>query len=466
MWFDRQALELTLRVRGRAIDNRVVRTGRDRLPDAPIRVDVRRVDGNFVVAGPEGEVVANPHAHLAAGGLEIDAAPVRRFRLVRWVFDQGHAVLPLLTMAVSLAGLQLQLLLMLVFGGGASGGAYPEPSPELIARLLEEQYDGADRGLAARPTERPRAETKVESYYLQPGSAGPAKRLGGGQDVAKERQDGKLGASPQKAVETVPVQELGDSAEPPEPEQVAVADAAEPTPTEGEDEAPAVEVTEGWGLTDWYDTEDARRDAEAIKQQLEYAQQLLRIDPDDLYALQIRSYYEYLAMDFDRARRTYDHMLEVDPKNAATWNNLALVHKREKDYVKEEELYRVSLEYGPDDPNTLNNLAVCVAHQGRYDEALALMKRVEGMTPDDPYADLHRAKIYAMMGKEELSYRFLRKSLGAMRKLDTLHNIEFQQDIRVDPAFESMRQTDRFRKLLLRFYGEKKGGWWMIPGKP
>ena len=47
-----------------------------------------------------------------------------------------------------------------------------------------------------------------------------------------------------------------------------------------------------------------------------------------------------------------------------------------------------------------------------------------------------------------------------MRNLDTLHNIEFRQDIRVDPAFEQMRQQERFTKLLMRYYGDKAEGWW------
>lgn len=51
-----------------------------------------------------------------------------------------------------------------------------------------------------------------------------------------------------------------------------------------------------------------------------------------------------------------------------------------------------------------------------------------------------------------------------MRKLDTLHNIEYQQDIRVDPAFAALREEQRFRNLLLRFYGDKPGGWWTLPG--
>jgi len=40
-----------------------------------------------------------------------------------------------------------------------------------------------------------------------------------------------------------------------------------------------------------------------------------------------------------------------------------------------------------------------------------------------------------------------------MKELDTLHHIEFRQDIRVDPSFRRLRQTQRFHALLVRYYG-------------
>ena len=94
-----------------------------------------------------------------------------------------------------------------------------------------------------------------------------------------------------------------------------------------------------------------------------------------------------------------------------------------------------------------------------------MLRQLEREIPDDAYADLHRAKTYALMGDEPKAYKFLEKSLKSMRKLDTLHNIEFQQDIRVDPAFLTMRKAERFKRLLLRYYGKRQGGWWKLDGE-
>ena len=73
---------------------------------------------------------------------------------------------------------------------------------------------------------------------------------------------------------------------------------------------------------------------------------------------------------------------------------------------------------------------------------------------DDPYADLHRSKIHAEMGHEDLALGYLEKALDGMDKLDTLHHIEFRQDIRLDPSFAKLRETHRFRTILSRYYGD------------
>jgi tetratricopeptide (TPR) repeat protein len=127
-----------------------------------------------------------------------------------------------------------------------------------------------------------------------------------------------------------------------------------------------------------------------------------------------------------------------------------LTYKRQGEYTQEEALYREALKIDPMDDHVLNNLAVNLAHQGRGEEALRIMDELEKLTPDDPYADLHRAKIFATMGKRDKAYKYLKKALEGTALLDTLHHIEFRQDIRIDPAFRTMRHEEKFQELLRR----------------
>ena len=82
------------------------------------------------------------------------------------------------------------------------------------------------------------------------------------------------------------------------------------------------------------------------------------------------------------------------------------------------------------------------------------MQRLQTIQPDDPYANLHRSKIAASMGEDSKAIAHLRNALVGMAQLDTLHHIEFRQDIRVDPSFDDIRQTEAFTGVLLSFYGE------------
>jgi tetratricopeptide (TPR) repeat protein len=218
-------------------------------------------------------------------------------------------------------------------------------------------------------------------------------------------------------------------------------------------EAPA-EEQEGWGLQAWYDEEDAAMDQLEIELMLRAAKGRLRIDPDDPAALSILSYYQYLAQDYDSAKKTYDRFIELFPDDAAGYNNKALVYKRLGEYQKEESLYRVALSLSPNDVTAMNNLGVNLAHQKRFEEALAVMSELERIDPFDPYADLHRSKIHSEMGNDEEALRYLEKALEGMERLDTLHHIEFRQDIRLDPSFAHLRDTYRFRAILNHYYGK------------
>ena len=352
---DREDLEVTVRYGAQPIDNRVAPVGADMLPDVPVKLAARRVPGGFEVDGPDGPISVSrgEPADIQRGHIALKVGVVRRFRLPRWIFAQSDIVFPVLVLASTLLALQINLLLKL-FGGGEAGGAgAPEPSPEYIARLLEGDYKGADHGVIAEHTDRPQGGVEIKSYYLQPGSAGPTDRIGGAKNVGARHKDGDPNAK-EKAAVAEHLEDVGATNQPDDPADDVVADAQDPGEDE-EAEDKAVEINEGWGLNDWYDTADARKDAQEIQKQLDRSRQILRIDPDDPYALSIRAYYEYLAMDQTAARKTYEHILKLYPEDAAAWNNVALTYKREGDYKTEEEDYRISLQYGPDEPNTLNN---------------------------------------------------------------------------------------------------------------
>jgi Flp pilus assembly protein TadD len=332
---------------------------------------------------------------------------------------------------------------------------------EYMARLLRKDYQGFDEGEFPQPEPRNNGPKLDESFFLPAGSAGPITEMGGAEDVGPEpirTPPSEEQALPEASTEEIPIDpvEKGTPMEEREgstsPPHDGIADSEEDV----EDdvlELP-VEEEEGWGIPDWYDSSDQIVEKFETQYMKDIARRQLEIDPDSAEALSILSYYQYLAEEYDAAVVTYDKYVRLFPGESAGYNNKALIHKRRGEYVEEERLYRVALALQPLDVTAMNNLAVCLAHQGRYEEALAIMQQLEELDPGEPYADLHRAKIYAQMGDELTAYRYLEQSLRGMKDLDTLHHIEFRQDIRVDPSFRRMRQAQRFHSLLVRYYGK------------
>ncbi len=335
--------------------------------------------------------------------------------------------------------------------GARSGGV----SAEFLQRLLRDEYDGADQGYMIEDMNRPEITREAKHIYMPAGNEGPTDRMGGAAEVAAEpiRTPDEAAATLAEAVTPVPSPTEG-------PEVAVVETPRAPEGNDGssdgeaeKDVAPPAEEERGWGVKDWYDQGDEAIDQLEIRMMLREAKARLRIDPDDPAALSLLSYYQYLAEDYEAAMDTWDRYIGVLPEDAAGYNNKALIYKRRASYDEEERLYRVALALAPDDVTALNNLAVCLAHLERFDEAIAILEQLEVLDPDDAYANLHRAKVYAAKGEPEVAMRWLERSLTGMSELDTLHHIEYRQDIRLDPAFSNLRKRADFNRMLAQFYG-------------
>lgn len=334
---------------------------------------------------------------------------------------------------------------------------------EYLARLLRRDYDGADQGVIEDRIERPKSEKETDEF-MPAGSPGPITKMGGAENTSSKPVRSIVEDEPSVAAKAKAQEMTAPQVEGPKMQGAAAEDETkagerdgiadlDPEDKRSDAEAPS-EEHKGWGFPEWYDERDKAMDDMEIEMSMRIARHRLAINPDDPQALSILSYYQYLAQDYNGARKTYDHYIELFPDDPAGYNNKALIYKREGEYQKEESLYRIALALAPGDTTAMNNLGVNLAHQHRFEEALAVMRELEITDPRDAYADLHRAKIHAEMGKDEEALRYLEKSLEGMSRLDTLHEIEFRQDIRLDPSFEKLRDTYRFRAILDRFYGK------------
>jgi len=373
------------------------------------------------------------------------------------MLGEGDFILAIGILAMSVFAMQLELVMRLV--GDSAPTTTLQPTAELIARLLAEDYAGADSAVIHRDTGA-QHNRPAPSYYLPVGADGPKDRLDGAAEVALRPVRVPNQDAPASQGTHQPLPPDGEVLAQKESPKPVIPDVVEPQDLRGDEAladeeatrlAPAEEDS-GWGFSDWMDVSEDRIDA-SFADTIDRAQEKLRLDPEDGWALQQIGYYQYLAEDTERCAATYQKFVDLYPDEPAGYNNLALVYKRKGDFATEETLYLRALSLKPDDTHAINNLAVNLAHQGRFDEALELMAQLDVLTPVDPYANLHRAKIHAAMGEDDEALEYLKLALQGMNRLDTLHHIEFRQDIRIDPAFDSLREGKRFERLLVRYYG-------------
>ena len=388
--------------------------------------------------------------------VSLDVIPMKRAQR-RSSEQVGDLALLVMVLTLMVGVGQLNVLFRAVFGERVASTDAVMPSPELIARLLKEEFDGAETGAVAH-VQRARHVRPSGSFYLPAGSSGDIDRPEGGEKVGPEVK--RTPPSPDVgSAAVVGVQRQG--AQPVEVPSVLLAsdgvpmvpESVQPAVASGERGLPAsVERFIGWGFHDWMDASSPQ--AAEIVEQLELARELMRLNPDEPYAILTVAYFAYLSENYALCRDLYGRYTELFPEDAAGWNNLALTHKRAGEYVQEERLYRVALSLDPNNANTQNNLAVNLAHQGRFAEAERLMDTLQASPEERPYANLHRAKIAAAQGKNRRAYRYLKEALDDVGSMDTLHHIEFRQDIRLDPALARLRARPRFRKLLEAAYGD------------
>ena len=355
---------------------------------------------------------------------------------------------------------QLNYLVSAIVGDRIESETTLRPTPELIARLLMQEFSGEEQGVVAR-TERPDFNKRAPSFYLPAGSQGPMDTAGGGavaggepirtppntenQEHA-EAQAGQLDLVAQVIpVDDRATQSPGLEGMIPEPVEAQSDQASLP---------PSVEEFVGWGFHDWLDVaESDNPTTKEMRERLQLARDLMRIDPNDPFAILTVAYYAYLSENYVLCRDLYGRYVKLFPDDTAGYNNLALTFKRTGEYSEEEALYRLALAIDSANVSAKNNLAVNLAHQGRFVEAESIMSELSVMTPGEPYAELHRAKIAAAAGEKRRAYRHLKTALASAQDLDTFHHIEFRQDIRLDPSFDRMRHQPRFRRILEEAYG-------------
>ncbi|HEU4933281.1 MAG TPA: protein kinase [Pyrinomonadaceae bacterium] len=156
-----------------------------------------------------------------------------------------------------------------------------------------------------------------------------------------------------------------------------------------------------------------------------------------------------LSSDLDSALTYYRRAADLKPYDEEAWKYLAEIHQRlgnvaaaEKGELKVIEITSRKLEASLDDVVVMSRLAEAYARFGSIEEASATLKRVLELEPNDGLAVYNCACAYALLNETKASLILLRRAFESGFRAVT-------HWARGDSAFDSMRNTDEFRKLLV-----------------
>ena len=156
-----------------------------------------------------------------------------------------------------------------------------------------------------------------------------------------------------------------------------------------------------------------------------------------------------LSSDLDSALTYYRRAAELKPYDEEPWKYLAEIHQRlgnveavERAELKVIEITARKLEASLDDVVVMSRLAESYARFGSIEEANATLKRVLELEPNDGLAVYNCACAYALLKEKKASLILLRRAFESGFRA-------VAHWARGDSAFDSMRNDDEFRKLLV-----------------
>jgi Flp pilus assembly protein TadD len=125
---------------------------------------------------------------------------------------------------------------------------------------------------------------------------------------------------------------------------------------------------------------------------------------------------------FEEAEKLYRSILEVEPKHAATLNNLGIILKISKKLEEAEVSYRKAIELKPDYADAYNNLGNMMLTLGKFEEAEENFKKAIELNPKLAEAHSNLGTIQNEHGKLDEAETSYRKAIGLKPDFAHAHN--------------------------------------------
>ena len=114
---------------------------------------------------------------------------------------------------------------------------------------------------------------------------------------------------------------------------------------------------------------------EKLEEAIEYFQQALRIEPNNIETLMKLGYAKFHLDDHNGALRVYDQILDIDVTNPEAWNLKGLVHYEQKKYAQALDAVEKAIESDPTYGMAWYNKACFLSLLNQVPESLESLKR-------------------------------------------------------------------------------------------
>jgi Flp pilus assembly protein TadD len=130
---------------------------------------------------------------------------------------------------------------------------------------------------------------------------------------------------------------------------------------------------------------------------------LLKKEPDNAGALEVKGLTLMAAGEFPEAGTTLGQAMKIDPKRWRTLNGIGILFAMKGKYDGAIAYFQAALDVSTDNPSVLNNAALTYAIDRQFPRAYDAFERarrhLQADSPELKHLDLNRALVYAVDGK-------------------------------------------------------------------
>jgi tetratricopeptide (TPR) repeat protein len=153
--------------------------------------------------------------------------------------------------------------------------------------------------------------------------------------------------------------------------------------------------------------------------------------------------YAYEKMNrVEQAIDAYREAIDAQPQSFFAHNNLGVLYDKQGLYDSAIAEFETALQIETKNTMALKNLEIAKANKMAVEERAARIQRAEQLArakPNDPAVSYDLARTYAFYGQKDLALEWLAKA-----RQQGYRDFEY---LKVDPAFESMRNDADFERL-------------------